>query len=254
MTVIDLAEEFAAAVKTQSTTRSYGSGRLLTLPWALADGESVTLYVEQFGDDVFHITDRGMAADALALAGVDLGTKGAASSWAAVKRQLDVPTSVLTDVGQYELAGSSDTSGLGVALASVAEAVLRADGLRVLSNIRPRLTFPDRVIRHAHDKSLAVIPRAPVPTRFGATRSVTCRVEGKDWAFVQALSAGSHFNEAYDHARSIFGDAREDQRKHLVAIVAEAARPEPWQLRSLKEHSKVILEREQDDFFASLAA
>ena len=51
---------------------------------------------------------------------------------------------------------------------------------------------------------------------------MTCEVEGRDWAFVQALSGGPNVKEAYDHARSIFGDTGVCP-SHLVAVVADSA-------------------------------
>jgi len=85
---IDLVHEFAGAISADATATAYGSGELLTLPMSLTDGDAVSIYVEAVGDDLYVLSDRGLAADALALAGVDLSSKSAAASWAAVRRSL----------------------------------------------------------------------------------------------------------------------------------------------------------------------
>ncbi|MEO5710210.1 MAG: hypothetical protein ABIQ59_10355 [Nocardioidaceae bacterium] len=250
---INLVAEFAGAITRSASSVRYGDGDLLTLPWSLADGESVSIYVEQVADGLFNLSDRGLAADALALAGVDLGGGAAASSWAAVRDSLDLPAAVMRDLTPFEISGSADKEGLGLALTEVGEAVLRADGLRALGRQRRRLTFKDRVIRHAAERNLTVVPRAKVKTRFGSQREVTCRVQGSDWAYVQALSGGPNFNETYDHARSIFGDTKTSS-DHLVSVIADNSKIADWQERSLGELSRVVHESQQDDFWASLAS
>lgn len=250
---INLVEEFAGAITADSTSTPYGVGDLLTLPWSLADGESVAIYVERLGDDLFVVTDRGLAADALSLAGVDLDTKGARNSWNAVRGSLNLPPSVMADISDYEIAGMASRDQLGHALTAVGETVLRADGLRVLGRVRRPLSFPERVIRSASESNLTVLPRAKVQTKQGGERTVTCKVSGtgQHWAFVQAIGEGSQGNEGYDHVRSVFGDASAT-RNHLVAVVADAARLQVWQEAALGDLSVVVRESHQADVWHRL--
>ena len=253
MTTIDLVREFAATVSDAASEVPYGDGSLLVLPWSLGDGESVSIYVKETGPGLFDLTDRGLVADALAIAGVDLGSGGAGSSWRAVRHSLELTPLVSRPVSLYELTASTDRAGLGWALTELGEAMLRADGLRALGRAPSRARFTEAVIQRASGKHLKVIPRARLRTRFGSDRTVTCKVEGRDWAFVQALSAGPNVNEAYDHARSIFGDT-DVGPSHLVAVVADGALLEDWQRKSLAGLSTVITESEQDEFWTSLAS
>lgn len=253
MTTIDLVREFAATVSDAASEVPYGDGSLLVLPWSLGDGESVSIYVKETGPGLFDLTDRGLVADALAIAGVDLASKGAGSSWRAVRHSLELAPLASRPVSLYELTASTDRAGLGWALTELGEAMLRADGLRALGRAPSRARFTEAVIQRASGKHLKVIPRARLRTRFGSDRTVTCKVEGRDWAFVQALSAGPNVNEAYDHARSIFGDT-DVGPSHLVAVVADGALLEDWQRKSLAGLSTVITESEQDEFWTSLAS
>lgn len=251
---INLVDEFAGAISQQSSTTRYGSGELLTLPWSLADGESVAIYVERLNEDMFVVTDRGLAADALALAGVDLSSRAGSSSWAAVKASLGLPPSVMTDFSEFEIAGSASRDELGFALTAVGETVLRADGLRVLGRKRKALSFPDRVIRQAFEHELTVVPRAKLSTKQGGERTVTCKVtsDSENWAFVQAMGAGSQGNEGYDHLRSVFGDANVD-REHLIAVIADGARLAAWQERTLDDLSLLVRESGQATVWERLA-
>lgn len=253
MTTIDLVREFAATVSDAASEVPYGDGSLLVLPWSLGDGESVSIFVKETGPDLFELTDRGLVADALSIAGVDLGSGGAGSSWRAVQHSLELAPLASRPVSPYELTASADRTGLGWALTELGEAMLRADGLRALGRAPSRARFTDAVIQRASSKHLTVIPRARRRTRIGSDRTVTCKVEGRDWAFVQALSASPNVNEAYDHARSIFGDT-DVGPSHLVAVVADGALLEDWQRKSLAGLSTVITESEQDEFWTSLAS
>ena len=255
MTTIDLVREFAATVSDAASEVPYGDGSLLVLPWSLGDGESVSIYVKETGPGLFDLTDRGLVADALAIAGLDLASKGAGSSWRAVRHSLELAPLASRPVSLYELTASTDRAGFGLgwALTELGEAMLRADGLRALGRAPSRARFTEAVIQRASGKHLKVIPRARLRTRFGSDRTVTCKVEGRDWAFVQALSAGPNVNEAYDHARSIFGDT-DVGPSHLVAVVADGALLEDWQRKSLAGLSTVITESEQDEFWTSLAS
>lgn len=250
---VDLVRELLTTVSRQATTVPYGDGELLTLPWSLGDGESVSIYVEQLEDQLYLISDRGLAADSLALAGVDLKRSAVRASWNAVLRDVNLAPSALSARHAFEIAYTTPPDRLGTALTALGEAVLRADGLRALSLTRPTRAFREAVIQSASRHSKAVVPHAPLPMRFGGKRTVTCRLDGAHPTWVQALAASGGSNENYDHVRSLLSDALVS-KPELVVVVADAASLDDWQTSALAERSQVVRESDQDDFFAKLAA
>lgn len=253
MTEVNLVDAFAQAITNRAHAVRYGDGELLTLPWSFADGDSLSLLVTVERGH-YTISDRGQAADALAIAGVDLSTRGASASWQAVRRSTGVPPAVMAEDDPYVLSASATEDTLAEALIAVGETMLRADGLRVLATHRRAVTFSDRVIRRVSTRSgLAVVPHAKLRTRHGGERQVTCRVDGRRQAYVQALSGSSNILDAYDHTRAVFADAGEP-RDSLVVLVADDAKLQSWQRSALSEVSTVVLEREQDDLWADLAS
>jgi len=138
---------------------------------------------------------------------------------------------------------------------ALGEAVLRADGLRVLGRAPRRLTFADRVMKSAAEADLTIVPKAKVSTRRGGEREVAFKASGVDeqWAFVMTIGQGSSGNEAYDHVRSVFGDAAVG-KEHLLAVVADQACLQEWQESSLRDHGLVTRESEQQSVWAQLAA
>jgi hypothetical protein len=252
-TGVDLVGQFTDAIRKRAAAESYGEGQLLTLPWSLHDGESVAILVEEVAPGLYRLSDRGLAADSLALAGLDLSSKRAAPSWEAVRRSLKLRPSVIPPASRFELSGDATADELGTALTELAETILRGDALHVLAAAARRRSFGDELIRRAADRHIVVRPDAPMPTRFGSTRKVTCGLEpsGKEDIFVQAL-ASANFSDAYDHAKALFSDSSLPKERRVAVIQADAG--QHWHRQSLDEVSVVIDEPEWDDYLADLAA
>jgi hypothetical protein len=225
---------------------------LLCLPWTFSDGENLQLLVEEVERGVYVVSDRGLAADALSMQGVDLDATSVRKSWNAVRESIDAPPPMADRSEAFSLAAMASRDGLGAAMTAVAESMLRAEGLVFLRPGRHARTFAERVVQRAGmHRSLTIVPRAMIPGRHGGKRQVTLRVDNHNRTYVQAVSRSG--NEAYDRAKSVFSDAEKDAGAR-VSIVADTAELEGWQLKGLREVGEVVAEREQDGFFASLAA
>lgn len=249
---VDLLERISRAYVEGTEVRPYGSAYLVYTPVSLEGGQVVTVYVEEIGEDVFNLSDRGQVTDELALAGVDLATNvQAARSWVAVKRSLDLSPAI-GDVGEFELSASASGDMIGRAVMRLSETALRAEGLKAFAPHRSRRSFRERVISTAGERGLAVVPKSKLPIRGGVRREVTCRVDGKRSVYVQALSAVSAM-EGYDHARSIFTDSRIAPTSKVAAI-QDAAKVSQWQIDALSEVSTVVFEKELGNFYDQLAA
>lgn len=250
---LDLVGRFTDVIRQRATAVSYGDGQLLTLPWSLHDGEAVAILVNEVAPGLFRLSDRGLAADSLALAGVDLSQKRFMPSWEAVRRSLGLRASIIPPASRFELSGDATADELGSALTELAETVLRGDALHVLATSARRRSFGDMLIRRAADQHIAVRPDAPMPTRFGATRKVTCGLEppGKQEVFVQAL-AGANFSDAYDHAKALFADSSLPRERRVAVIQADAG--QRWHRQSLTEVSIVVDEPQWEDYLSEFAA
>ncbi|RBY75972.1 hypothetical protein DQ239_15825 [Blastococcus sp. TF02-09] len=236
---LDLAAVFSGAVRESAIDVPYGDGRLLTLPWALHNGECVAILVEPVADGLYRLSDRGLAADVLATANVDLGSPSLQGRWQTVQRSLALRPSVVPPPNAYELSGDATTDELGTALTTLAEAILRADGLQILGKPDRQLTFAERVVKDVYSAELPATPRAPLPNRFGGQRRVTCRIDPprKPALFVQALASGDP-NASYDHARALFADAQID-RQQLISVI-QPHWGQAWHREALAAVSHVV--------------
>lgn len=138
----DFMEELAADHRRLIDVRKSGHGYLFTLPHTLHDGTPVELYVE-FDGQTARINDQGLLSNHLDMAGVDLGKKQIATAW----NQIQTSVGYAPDFSarSWELSAFAERSQLSSALYAVADAAVRADGLRVLaSQYRPR-SFSERV-------------------------------------------------------------------------------------------------------------
>lgn len=231
----------------------YGQGaELLSTPWDYPDGETVTLLVRQLGHDHFLVSDRGVAADRLSVAGVDLSTGSALRSWSLIRSGLDV---VLAEAGDFEIATTAARESLGVRLWDVASRALQADGLHVLGRARRTRVFPERIMRQAMDAGLAVAPNALLRNRFGGERKVTFKAQGATKsAYIMALGkGGGSFTEDHDRAKMAFADSTLPRWERVVAI-NPASSLAPWHRPSLKEVATVLDAPEVPDFLQDLAA
>lgn len=232
------------------TIRRSESEVLVSTHLSLEDQTPVSLVVTQVGDDLFVVSDAGLAADALGDVGVDLSRPAAWRSFKAVKDLPRYAPAVGVDLSKYEIAVGASSSDLGDAMIDVSEAVLRAEFLRAIgSRHRPR-SFRDRVVRTAHQIGLTVVPKAPIPLRYaGATRQVNYLLSRDDReAYVQLVSRAST-RTSYDHAKSLFSDADIPREKRVAAIEANADIAE-WQQKGLEEVATVVWEGGIESFLS----
>lgn len=230
------------------------SGELIGTPWDLSDGEPLVLGIQEIGDGVYNVTDRGMLVSSLTTAGVDFGRKGAVESLKAVTRSIGRSPLLGHRPHEFEIGASADADTLGDVVVEVGQAALRADALRALAPKPRRARFDARIIRIAGEVDLTVQPRAQMPLRFaGRSRPVSCQVIGKSGnAFVQAIGSGANTGAAYDHARAIFADA--EMHVTGMAAIEGGAHLDDWQRVSLGEVSTVVEEADLRDQFEQLAA
>ncbi len=138
----DFMEELAPDHRLLIDVRKSGYGYLFTLPHTLHDGTPVELYVE-FDGQTARINDQGLVSNHLDMAGVDLGKKQIATAWSRI--QTSVGYAPDFSARPWELSAFAQRSQLSSALYAVADAAVRADGLRVLaSQYQPR-SFSERV-------------------------------------------------------------------------------------------------------------
>lgn len=227
---------------------------LVGLPWDLSDGEPVVIGVERLSEDLFNVTDRGLAAASLTSADVDLSKRGPVRSFQAVQCGIARAPMLSRSGGEFEIGASTDEAALGDVIVEVGEAVLRADALRVLGSSRRRPRFAGRIIRVASELNLAVQPQALMPLRFeGHQRPVSCRVSGElSSVFVQAVGASKGAAPSYDHARSVFADAAATVRR--MTAVENGARLDGWQRDALREVSSLVDEPDLETALIELAA
>lgn len=200
------------------------------------------------------ITDRGVTADQLEDAGVNVDDQPrAARSFAAVRDSIGLPFAI--GAGPWEIASSVDVGDIAIAVQVLADAAIRADGLRVLGSGNRATSFADKSVSRLSART-AVVPKAKMPGRHGGDRQVTLAYKGNDDArfYVQALSGSDKDSRtrSYDHASGLFLGAPPDQ-KHRVALRQNAS----WELsliNNLREVCQVVDEDEIDDFVSSTAA
>ncbi|MBC9735205.1 hypothetical protein [Nocardioides marmotae] len=249
-----LIEAVQASVGKRMAVWSLADRSVVATPWTLEDQTPVTLYVTQIGDDVFDVSDAGLASGALADAGVDLTRRAVGESFTLIRQGLRFAPAMGSDVGEWDVAVSVPQDQLGDALLEVSEAVVRTEALRALGRHRAPRTFGDRIIRTAAGIGLRVEPRAYLALRHsGARRRVAYRVssERKD-AFVQTITRASTTN-GYDHAKALFSDALVGPERRVTAL-ENSVRLDAWQVEGLTEVSQVVAERDLETFLAKAIA
>lgn len=230
-----------------------GDQTVVATAWTLEDSTPVTLYIDQLSDDLFNVSDAGLAAGALADAGVDLDSRVAGSSFQLLQNALR-RSPAMGEVGEWDLAMSASTGELGDAVVEISEAVVRAEGLKALARRRPSRSFGDRIVKSAGQVGLRIEPQAAVPLRYGnAKRRVTYRLVGEHRdVFVQSITRASTL-AGYDHAKALFSDAAVDQDRRMAAV-EDSVRLEDWQFEGLSEVSQVVIEHNLDGVLAALAS
>ncbi|WP_430298462.1 hypothetical protein [Sinomonas sp. B1-1] len=247
----NLADAFAEALESVIHERPSDGGRELFLPWSLEDGTSITLFVQEHAPDLFCISDRGLAAASLAIAGIDLASRRIAGNWRMIRRSAGEPV-VGWPTTDWEITAASDRASLGEAMTRVAEAVLRADGLRMTAPGFKARHFGDVVVQKALLTRRSVLPNADLRNKFGGSRKVTCMIQGQRELFLQALSGAGATNDQFDHARSVFLDA-EAEKDQLVTVIAHDAALRPWQRVGLERVGRVVDEGDLEGFLKTAA-
>ncbi|AOT25780.1 hypothetical protein SEA_TORTELLINI_35 [Mycobacterium phage Tortellini] len=225
---------------------------LISLPATFASGEMLSLLITVTAGLV-NVTDRGQTADVLLDYGVDRTKGRAAASFDAVRRSVGLPP--VFGSADWEITAAVDPSDVAIAVQAVADAAMRADGLRVLARDTRSASFADKSVRRISERT-AVVPRARIPGRHGGQRPVTLSYPGKDGGdyFLQALASRDSETRltAYDHASGLFMNAQ-PELSHRIALLEDGSW-EPWQIKGLKSICRVVVEDEVDSLVQDTAA
>lgn len=245
-----ITDSLLSVVSRGINVRRFGEGELVGLPFAFSDGHLLTVMVREVTSDLFTLTDRGMTAEALWAHGLDLSASGPLRSWRAFQAHLNLPPP-MGYTNEFELAMSSGVDTLGEDILKLAEGMLLGEGLKALVRKRRRGNLGERIVGLAAERHLGVVPRAPMPTRFGHRRPVTAKIVGNSELYVQGV--GHSKGQSYDHARSLFADSGIDESARLT-VIGNDADIEPWQLQALSEVSRVVPEQSLAATLDELAA
>lgn len=230
-------DELVADYRRQLAVERSGTGLLFTLPQTLHDGTPVQLQVE-FDGSTAQISDLGLLADHLDMAGVDLGRRQIAAAWGQIRSSIGYEPALGAE--PWELSAWADRTALSSAISAVADSAIRADGLRVLaSQYRPK-SFSERVV-HTLGNRLTVVPRAVLPGKYGAQRTVTCSVGVKEVSYIQAVGASDRM-ASFDHTVSLF-NASTIPADHRIALLQGPRKTwESWQIQALEDVSTTRFE------------
>ncbi|MEE9965560.1 MAG: hypothetical protein K4304_10790 [Propionicimonas sp.] len=225
-------------------------GELLLTPWDLFGGRSLDLLVREVDRDWFLVSDRGLIADRLADASVDVTRGAAARSWQMLRRGL---VTTFVAASEFEIATTATRADLGRAINDVAARALQGDSLRVLSRSHRPQGLAERAMERAAAHNLGVLPETILRNRFGGSRKVSFLVEGNaSRRYVMALGRSASFVEDHDRAKLAF-DGAQASSTELVSLIGSAARPLEWHLNSLRSVSQVVEEDDQDTLWAKVA-
>lgn len=249
---LTIAEQIVQNVTHGLAVVPYGRDELVQLPLAFSDGHLLEVVVAQVEGDVYTISDRGQTAEALWSHGLDLTTGTGRKSWVALKDHLRLPPAMAPE-DEYQIAMTSTSNELGRDVLRVGEAMLLAEGLRVLSRPPRTGTLRDRIVGIARDLDLAILPKASISTRFGVEREVTAKVVGTRQLYVQGVGGHGDGFGAYDRAKSIWTDATGGVEDKLSVIGNDASLAD-WQRDALGEVSVVTTEYGVRGVFESLVA
>lgn len=227
-------------------------GALITLPHTLQDGTPVQVLVEREGKLVT-VTDRGLVADHLDMFGVDLDRTTVAGSWAAIRAGITFSPAIGSD--DWDISAMGGQGEMAALVQAVADAAVRADGLRVLASGHTPKSFAGRVVA-AIGERVAVVPRAALPDRFGAQRQVTCSVGVSNVRYVQALSSGSKARRVqnFDKARSMFSSSTAPEKHRVSLLEGSASTWDRWQMDGLREVGVVAFDHDIDRFIVGVLA
>ncbi len=237
-----LLDELTASYRSSLVIESIGSVTQVTTASTLRDGTPVTVYLEPHGDD-FAISDRGLIADHLDTFGVDLGRTNVAESWSLIRSSVGFPVAFGAD--DWELTAVAGRATLALAIQAIADSAVRGDALRVLARGYVPQTFAGRITSRL-GRTLAIVPKAPMPGRHGGVRIVTCTAGTKRPRYVQALSGGASKIPSFDHAVSLWAGSNTDKEDRVSLLQDRGSDWEPWQISQLAEVSQTVTERNID--------
>lgn len=247
---VDLTEDLVRGYRESFTITDIDAETVhLVLPATFSSGRLMSVEIELHSDRVA-ITDRGLAAEELTDAQVNLESGVAFKSFDVIRASTGL--SPVFGAEWWEITAETDRADLATAVQAVSDAAMRADGLRALSRAPRKRTFSERVINSIASQNFTVIPKAKIAGRRGGQRQVTARVDARERFFVQTLSGTTSDQRlnSYDHASGIFFDAEPD-RAHRLAVIQRNDKWESWQLESLREICTVTEESDLTDRLAA---
>lgn len=229
-------DQVIAALGKRVTATPIKNGCLLTTPFVLDDHTPVDLAVTRLGDNHYLVSDRGLIADRLDMAGARIDSGVVKTSWEALTATLPA---ILTHIQLWEIAATTDSDGLGDTVIDVAAKAMQADMLRILAPAWHPLNLSDELSRQAASMGAAVTPRASVPTRNGGQRHVSFSATGKGGTvYVKALGSSSGFMSAYDSAYATFATMVSPDIR--ASIIGDGIDVNRWQWEDLSSVSRVM--------------
>ena len=223
-----------------TSVKPYGHGWLITTPLRFYDDDRVTLFVEPF-EQGFRVTDQGTTAMRLLMADVNVESVRVADAWRRSVASLN-QFSMGSEEGVISACGAeSDLGGLAL---RVAEAAMRVDQLRWLTQDRKLVRFTDRVVNHLKSvvsRPDAVTPRAALKLSSGRIRQVTAAIgdDEDNRLYVQAVSNGPKEarDRSVEHCAYLFNFAPQITKERRV-VVASGGRDQ-WPSDIVAELSQV---------------
>ncbi|MFS8104838.1 DUF1828 domain-containing protein [Lentzea alba] len=229
-----------SAVNDGSVVTSYGHGWLITTPMRFYDDDRVTLFVEQYERGI-RVTDQGTTAMRLHMADVNLDSPKIMEAW---RRSVAALGQYSTAAEAGVIAAWGESTDLGHLTLRVAEATMRVDQLRWISQERKPVRFTEQVVEQIRSSLHApelVTPRAALPLRSGRKRQVTAAIgdDPDSRIYVQAVAGGNADSRerSVEHCAYLFHYALNIPRPRRI-VVASGTRNE-WPSEILQELSDV---------------
>jgi hypothetical protein len=235
-----LAGSLLNVVNDGTSVTPYGHGWLLTTPMRFYDEDRVTLFVEPF-EQGFRVTDQGTTAMRLVMADVSMDSARVLDAWRRSIASLS-EYSMGSEAGVISACGAE--GDLGVLTLRVAEAMMRVDQLRWLTQDRRPARFTDRLVSHLRSvvsRPDAVTPRAALKLSSGRIRQVTAAIgdNENDRLYIQAVTNGPKEtrDRSVEHCAYLFNFAPQIAKERRV-VVASGGREE-WPSDVIAELSQV---------------
>ena len=246
--MMEFAQQLVAALAERIEVTPIRGGELVTTPFDLDDHTPIDLAVTRLDHDHYLVSDRGLIADRLDMAGARIESDAVKASWEALTASLPV---VLADVESWEIASTTDRDGLGDAMLDVATTAMQADMLHVLASKWHPLSLGEELTRHVASKGIAVTPKATVSTRNGGSRHVSFSATGDGGtAYVKALGSSASFMGAYDSAYATFSTMISPGIR--ACVIDDDIHVRQWQREDLESVSRVSSASDSEQLWADL--